>query len=102
MNIDWSAGAIWAAIGAIVVKLIDFFMGARKDKTDQVVATYDAVNEAQKQLVEGLFQQVRLLQEDLAALRVDLEKCEEQHRTANAKVADLAAEVAMLKAKIAT
>jgi polyhydroxyalkanoate synthesis regulator phasin len=97
---DLPSGAIWAAIGAAVAKGLDFVLARKGQEVDHVVKTYDAVNEGQKQLVESLFQQVRLLKEELTEFKEQLRRCEEQHRTAAKRVDELEHEVAILRAQL--
>jgi peptidoglycan hydrolase CwlO-like protein len=92
----WLAAA-WAAFGVVVSKAFDFVMFNRKASTDAVAATYTAVNAGQKQLIDGLFQQVRILQEEVSALREQSKKCEEQHRAAGAQVEELRLQIAAIR-----
>lgn len=92
--------AVWALIGVLLTKAVDWVLARRKTHLDQVTATYDAVNVAQKQLVDGLFQQVATLQSDLAAMKQQLTHCEEQHKTSTTRVDELQQEIMLLKAAI--
>jgi predicted nucleic acid-binding Zn-ribbon protein len=91
---------LWALFGIALTKAVDWVLARRKTHLDQVTATYDAVNVAQKQLVDGLFQQVSALQSDLAAMKQQLSHCEEQHKTATLRVDELQHEITLLKAAI--
>jgi len=67
-----SAAPIWALVGAILVKLIDFIMGKRKLQLDQTQLQLGHLNTATKNLIDSLFQQMRMLEDTVKRLENEL------------------------------
>jgi hypothetical protein len=89
--------AFWAVVGAIGVKVIDFIMFKKKTHSEVVSSAYSAVNEAQKQLVEGLFQQVGLLNEEVGKLKAQVADRDRALADAKTAIDNLTREVMVLK-----
>lgn len=88
------------AAGAILAKVLDWALARKKTDLDAVSARFEAINEGQKRLVEGLFQQVKSLQEEVAGLKQSLAHCEAQHREAQKRQDDLQSELIALKSTL--
>lgn len=90
----------WAFSGIVITKAADFLMNRRKTDSDKTVATYNAVNDAQKQLVDSLFAQVKMQGEEIAEMRKQLLLCEKQHHESAVRTDYLQREVIRLKAAL--
>ena len=87
-----------AAAGAACKSLLDALLSRRKTDLDATNQRLSAVNAANQQLVEGLFNHITSLKKDVADLREKLEHCEAQHTSARQELANIRGEVATLKA----
>lgn len=89
--------AFWAMVGAIGVKVLDVVMFKKKTHSEVVTSAYSAVNEAQKQLVEGLFQQVGLLNDEVSKLKEQVADRDRALAEAKMAIDNLTREVMVLK-----
>lgn len=85
------SSAAWVALGGALAKLLDFVLARRREELTHAAQTYGHVNEAQKQLVDALFQQMKILQAEIDTLKEELAKCDAQHRQAAKRVDELEA-----------
>lgn len=90
----------WAFSGIVVTKAFDFFMAKGKTTNESAVATFNAVNDAQKQLVDSLFMQVKVQGEEIAEMRKQLLLCEKQHHESAVRTDHLQREVIRLRAAL--
>jgi hypothetical protein len=77
-----SSGPIWGVIGVVITAIVNWVIGRRKNTIDMNSAALGAINAGHKQLVEGLFQQVKILTEEVERLRKQGEECDRRHREA--------------------
>jgi TolA-binding protein len=84
-----NSGPVWGFAGVALTALGSTIMGRRTSLASTSSAALDAVNVAHKQLVDGLFQQVKILTEQVETLRVHTIECEERHREAMHRIANL-------------
>lgn len=74
-----TSGPLWGAFGVVGTAVISFLIARVKRDGDTTTAALSAINAGNKQLVEGLFQQVKVLTEEVSRLRQHTEECERQH-----------------------
>jgi hypothetical protein len=91
--------AFWAMAGAVGVKVLDMLIAKRKTHSEVVTSAYSAVNEAQRQLVDGLFQQVGLLNDEIEKLKKQVVERDLALAEAKAAIDMLTLEVAVLKGR---
>lgn len=100
-KLDGFAGsATAAAAGAALMKLGDFLLRRRQSFDAATNDRLREVNAANKVLVDSLFQQVKLLQEQVDRLQKTVDHCSAQHTAADRKVAQLESELETLRAGI--
>lgn len=92
------SGPLWGAFGVVATQAANWLINRKKTAADATAAALRAVNEGNKQLVDGLFQQVNVLTEQVATLREHIEDCERRHKEANARIAKLEKALAELNA----
>lgn len=96
---DWNvlvsanSGPVWGLLGVLTTALLGYLKDRRKTDTDASAATLTAINAGHKQLVDALFQQVKVLTEQVKVLTDDVnlqrghtEECERQHRETLARL----------------
>lgn len=93
-----AAAPAWAAIGVVVVKVIDWLIARRAAASLDGGKAYDAVNAAQGRLAENLFKQIERLSAELERLSAELEEEQERRFKAERMLADLDRQVATLQA----
>lgn len=94
------SAAGWAVAGAIATKLVEWLLAMKNSESDRITKTYDAVNAAQKHLVDGLFQQIEQLRSELTELRAEYQHCAERHKEAESVIEVLQQEVRVLREKV--
>lgn len=94
------SAAGWAVAGVIATKLVEWLLAFRNSESDRITKTYDAVNAAQKHLVDGLFQQIEQLRIELSEVRTEYQHCAERHKEAENTIEALKQEVRLLKEKV--
>lgn len=92
-----NSGPVWGLIGVVVTALVNAGINRRKLEADTSTATQNAINAGHKQLVDALFQQVKVLSEQVEALRGHSEECERQHREKDEKLRDALHRLALLE-----
>lgn len=90
-------GTLATAMGAVIAKGVDMYVHRKKTDADANSVRMLHVNEANKQLLDGLFQQVKILGDDLARLRAEVAQCEVKHAGAREEVVLLRDELRQLK-----
>lgn len=100
--LDPGAAPLWAVVGAVVVKAIDWAISRRKSHEDVTTAAMATLTAAQKQLVEGLFDQIRLLREEIALLHVKLDQAETESQKSEEEARKLRREMHQLRNEINT
>ena len=92
--------------GGVVTKLVAYFMAWGRDRSEihlnnNTVDTNNlaTLREGNRQLIDGLAQQIRLLQRDLSDLRDTLEKCEDKHTQAQNEIIQMREDIAKHFAK---
>lgn len=93
------SSGIAAGIGAGVYKLLDFVLARRKQRTDADVSAFTATSTAQQALVEGLFAQIKLLQQQVADLKNEADQYRKEAMEAHRKASELEARLALLEAR---
>ncbi|QSY98665.1 hypothetical protein J2J97_31845 (plasmid) [Rhizobium bangladeshense] len=81
-----SSGPIWGVIGVAVTAGVSYLINRRKMASDEANATLGAINTGHKQLIDGLFQQVKILTEEVERLRKQSDECDRRHREAVARL----------------
>lgn len=84
-----SSGPLWGLLGVVATQVANILINRKRADTDGTGAALAAVNVAHKQLVDSLFQQVKVLTEQVEVLRTHTEECERQHREALARLSKL-------------
>jgi ATP/maltotriose-dependent transcriptional regulator MalT len=84
-----NSGPIWGFGGALLAVLGQVVVGRRQNLASTSSAALSAINDGNKQLVEGLFQQVKVLTGQVETLRGHTEECEARHREAMERIAKL-------------
>jgi len=96
-----ASGPMWGAVGVVATALANWFISRRKTGADSTSAHLNAVNEANKTLAAGLFQQVKLLQEDVERQRGHTVECERQHRETMSALKEALKRIDALEARLA-
>ena len=94
------SGPLWGAFGAASGALMTFLGLRYKTKADSAQTAYAAVQEANRHLVDSLFQQIENLKADVADMRRQVNECESKHQEAQLELAEQRAEVSRLSATI--
>jgi phage shock protein A len=92
---------IAAGVGAGVYKLSDFLLARRKQKSDADVSAFTATTTAQAALVEGLFAQIKLLQQQVADLQAEADQYRREAHEATRKAMELEGRLSALEARYA-
>lgn len=104
-----SSPPVIAAVSGILGMLLGKFFDFRSKKTTEdkanfaqiVEAKFQVVSDAQKQLVDSLFNQVKLLTDETGRIREQLAHCEEQHAESASRFDSLQQEFYRLKFSMA-
>ena len=67
-----TSGPLWGFFGVIATVGVSWLVGRSKNKIDGNTAALNAINAGNKQLVDALFQQVKVLQEEVGRLRTEI------------------------------
>jgi phage shock protein A len=98
--LDPAAAPLWAVFGAVAVKGIDWAISRRKSQEDVTTAAMATLTAAQKQLVDGLFDQIRLLREEIALLHHKLAQAEAEAKRSEEEARKLRREMHSLRTDI--
>jgi TolA-binding protein len=77
-----SSGPLWGVIGVVITAGVNWTINRRKNSIDATSATLGAINTGHKQLIDSLFQQVKILTEEVERLRKQGDDCDRRHREA--------------------
>lgn len=87
------AGPVWALLAVIATQAANVWMNQRKVDGDTNSAAMAALNAGHKQLVDGLFQQVKALSDQVDVLRAQLKLADTHYREAMDRIKALEAGV---------
>lgn len=84
-----TSGPIWGLIGVFGTVGANLWINRKKTLADTSAAALNAVNQGQKQLTDSLFQQLQIMGEDMAAMKLHVKDCEDRHDTAMRRIIEL-------------
>lgn len=81
------AAPVWGVAGIVLTKCVDWLMNRRRSRLE----AFSQINNAQKNLNDGLVQQIKFLQEDVNRLREEHQTCEHKFNEAIQRIQALEA-----------